>query len=68
MAYGEVKLEDSGAVYEDLDKVARSVEGNYQLTEHPASYGFQPAAPVCAATESTKPSLTSEQQQKQAPK
>ena len=49
VAYGEVKLEDSEAVYENLDKVARSVEANDELMEHteggelPVS---QPAAPV----------------------
>ena len=51
VACGEVKLKGSrsgaGAVYENVDKVVRSVEG---LTEHLAAYKFpvsRPAAPVC---------------------
>ena len=72
VAYGEVKLEDSGAVYEDLDKVVKRVEGNYELTEHPTAYEFpviQPAAPVCdTAGGSTKPSCEQQQQQQQAAK
>ena len=56
VAYNEVKLKGSrsrrgaAAVYENVDKVVRSVEG---LTERPAAYGFpgsQPAAPVCEAS------------------
>ena len=52
VAYGEVKAEPGGeaALYEDVDKMVRSVQGNYELTEHPdAAYEFpvsQPAAPV----------------------
>ena len=55
VAYNEVKLKRSSyrsrrgaaAVYENVDKVVRSVEG---LTERPAAYGFpvsRPAASVC---------------------
>ena len=73
MAYGEVKLEDSAGaavVYEDLDKVARSVDGKYELTKHPEAayeieYEFQPAAAVCdtTVTESISPSSDHEKQQ-----
>ena len=65
MAYGDVKREPrgEGAVYEDIDKMVRSVKGKYEPTECPAAYEFpvsQPAAPVYDTVgEATK---TSQQQ------
>ena len=45
MAYGEVKLE-STQLYEEPDRVVRSDQGHYELTEHPAASDSPPAAPV----------------------
>ena len=45
MAYGEVKLE-STQLYEEPDRVVRSDQGHYELTEHPAITDSPPAAPV----------------------
>ena len=46
LAYGEVKLEAmKGDVYEDPDKVVRSVQSDYEVTEHPDSQ-HRPAAPL----------------------
>ena len=64
VAYGEVTLEP-GAVYEDLDKVVKSVEGNFELKKRPAAQYEVPVSPPAApvydtAGESAKPS--SEQQ------
>ena len=49
VAYGEVNIEDTEAVYENVNKVARSVEGDDELIEHPEGGELpvgQPAAPV----------------------
>ena len=65
MAYGDVTRETGGepALYEDIDKMVRSVERRYELTGHPSDYEFPvspPAAPVYdTAGEVTK---TSQQQ------
>ena len=47
MAYGEVKLESTlkGELYEEPDRMVRSDQGHYELTEHPATTTSPPAAP-----------------------
>ena len=62
VASGDVRREPGGeaALYEDIDKIVRSVERNNKLTEYPAAYEFpdcQPAAPIYeTAGEATKSS------------
>ena len=48
LAYGKVKLEAmKGDVYEDPDKVVRSVQSDYEVTEHPwPDSQRRPAAPL----------------------
>ena len=50
VAYRDVDLQrESGgeaALYEDIDKMVRSVKGKYRLTEHPAAYEFPVSRPV----------------------
>ena len=63
VAYGEVNIEDTEAVYENLDEVVRSVDGKDELTEHPVAYEFPVSRP--AAANRTKPSSKEQQQQQQ---
>ena len=48
VAYGDVNQEpgEEAAVYEDIDKMVRFVEGKYELTERPVAPVSQPADPV----------------------
>ena len=48
MAYGEVKLESTlkGELYEEPDRLVRSDQGHYELTEPPVTTDSPPAAPV----------------------
>ena len=48
LAYGKVKLEAmKGDVYEDPDKVVRSVQSDYEVTEYPwPDSQRRPAAPL----------------------
>ena len=53
LAYGEVKLEAmKGDVYEDPDKVVRSVQSDYEVTEYPWPDSQRgPAAPLYETAE-----------------
>ena len=52
MAYGDVTLEP-GALYEDLDKVVKSVEGNFELMQRSAAEYERPVDQPAATVHDT---------------